>query len=58
VNSVALNLVVLRSADIERAAVFYSRLGLKFTGHRHGTRPEHLSAELVATVFELYPQEV
>ena len=51
----ALNLVVLRSADLERAAVFYECLGLQFTRHRHGSGPEHLSAELGGSVFELYP---
>lgn len=51
-----LNLVVLRSANIESAVGFYSRLGLQFIKHRHGTRPEHNSAELAGTVFELYPQ--
>ena len=51
-----LNLVVLRSSNISRAADFYSRLGLQFTKHRHGTGPEHFSAELPGCVFELYPQ--
>ncbi len=35
---------------------FYSKLGLSFTKHRHGTGPEHFSAELQSGVFELYPQ--
>jgi lactoylglutathione lyase len=52
----ALNLVVLRSADIDQAMAFYSKLGLNFTKHRHGTGPEHYSAELAGAVFELYPQ--
>lgn len=54
-SNVTLNLVVLRSPDIARAAAFYSRLGLHFTSHRHGSGPEHFSAELSETVFELYP---
>src|SRR5436190_15404325 len=52
----ALNLVVLRSFDIERAVAFYSKLGLEFTRHRHGAGVEHYSAELADLVFELYPQ--
>jgi predicted enzyme related to lactoylglutathione lyase len=52
----ALNLVVLRSSDIERAMAFYSKLGLHFTKHRHGSGPEHYAAELASGVFELYPQ--
>src|SRR6266481_8894238 len=41
-----LNLVVLRCADIDRAMAFYSKLGLHFARHRHGTGAEHYSAEL------------
>lgn len=53
---VSLNLVVLRSADISRAAAFYSRLELRFQSHRHGTAPERFSAELSGgAVFDLYP---
>lgn len=52
---ITLNLVVLRSSDIARAAEFYSRLGLQFTQHRHGNGPEHFAAELPGGVFELYP---
>lgn len=55
-NIVSLNLVVLRSPDLPRAVAFYSALGLKFTKHRHGTGPDHYSAELAGSVFELYPQ--
>ncbi len=52
---VSLNLVVLKSPDIERAAAFYSLLGLKFSRHRHGSGPEHFAATLSGIVFELYP---
>jgi len=55
-NNVALNLIVLRSPDMPRAAEFYSRLGLQFTRHQHGGGPEHYAAELGSGVFELYPQ--
>jgi predicted enzyme related to lactoylglutathione lyase len=54
-SSVALNLVVLRSSDLARAAEFYTRLGLQFTRHQHGSGPEHFAAELGSSVFELYP---
>jgi hypothetical protein len=53
--SITLNLVVLRSADLERAVAFYTRLGLRFSRHRHGSGPEHFAAELPGGVFELYP---
>jgi lactoylglutathione lyase len=55
-SSVTLNLVVLRSHDMARAAAFYSNLGLVFRQHRHGSGPEHFAAELPdGGVFELYP---
>jgi len=54
-SNITLNLVVLRSPDLARAAAFYSRLGLRFSQHRHGNGPEHYSAELAGGVFELYP---
>ena len=56
VNIIALHLIVLRSLDLRQSVAFYSALGLNFTKHRHGTGPEHFSAELHGTVFELYPQ--
>ena len=52
---ITLNLVVLRSPDVVRAAAFYSKLGLQFSQHRHGNGPEHFAAELPGGVFELYP---
>ena len=57
--SVALNLIVLRSRDIQRAATFYALVGLSFVEHQHGKNgPVHLAAELGSgsVVFELYPE--
>lgn len=55
-NNIALSLVVLRSSDLTRAMAFYTCLGLQFVSHRHGSGPEHFSAELDGgSVFELYP---
>jgi lactoylglutathione lyase len=50
-----LNLVVLRSADIDRAATFYQRMGLLFTRHSHGSGPVHYSSEVSGLVFEICP---
>lgn len=52
-----LNLVVIRSADLDRAERFYRVLGLSFDRHRHGKGPEHLAAQPCAGgyVFEIYP---
>jgi predicted enzyme related to lactoylglutathione lyase len=52
---VVLNLLVLRSPDVERAARFYGLLGIRFERERHGTGPEHLAARLGPAVLELYP---
>lgn len=50
-----LNLVVLRVADIDRAAAFYRLLGLEFTRHAHGAGPVHYAGDSQGLVFELYP---
>jgi predicted enzyme related to lactoylglutathione lyase len=52
-----LNLVVLRSPDVERARRFYEQLGLTFTQHRHGNGPEHYASEGGSVVFEIYPAD-
>jgi len=49
------NLIVLRSANIERAASFYRELGLPVTRHSHGSGPEHYTLETGELVFEIYP---
>jgi lactoylglutathione lyase len=50
-----LNLVVIRSADIDRAVTFYRLLGMRFTKHSHGNGPAHYTSETMDLVFELYP---
>lgn len=55
-SNISLNLVVLRSPHPARAVAFYSRLGLQFSQHRHGSGQEHYAAKLPdGGVFELYP---
>ena len=54
-HDVQLNLVVIRSADIERAAAFYRLLGLDFVKHAHGSGSEHFSSKLDQATFEIYP---
>ena len=53
---ISLNLVVLRSPDLDQAEAFYLKLGLCFTRHRHGKGPEHLATEMPGGVFEIYPE--
>jgi predicted enzyme related to lactoylglutathione lyase len=55
VADVALNLVVIRSSDLDRAARFYSGIGVRFEREQHGSGPEHLAAEIGGVVFEVYP---
>ncbi len=50
-----LNLVVIRTKDLDRAKSFYELLGMTFERHAHGNGPEHLSFENRSIVFELYP---
>jgi lactoylglutathione lyase len=50
-----INLVVIRCADIEIAARFYSSLGLFFAKEKHGEGPEHYAACVDGFVFEIYP---
>jgi len=52
----AISLVVLRSADVERARAFYEALGLRLTEEQHGDGPRHYSATLGTVVLEIYPQ--
>jgi lactoylglutathione lyase len=54
-SKVQLNLVVIRSGNIEQAAIFYQRLGLSFIKHRHGNGLEHFASELGGVTFEIYP---
>ena len=52
-----LNLIVLRSDDMESLAGFYSALlGKELKRHRHGKGPEHFGTELEGLVFEIYPK--
>ncbi len=54
---VQINLVVIRAADMERAARFYRLLGLSFVKHRHGKGAEHYASETGPVVFEIYPSQ-
>jgi catechol 2,3-dioxygenase-like lactoylglutathione lyase family enzyme len=50
-----LSLIVLRCADLAQSRRFYEALGIVFTLEQHGSGPPHYSAQLGATVLELYP---
>jgi len=50
-----LNLIVIRTQQLEQQAKFYEKLGIKFQYHKHGNSPYHYSADLDGTIFEIYP---
>ena len=54
-NPPSLNLLVIRSKDIDRAKSFYEILGLTFTKHQHGKGLEHFASTIGDLVFEIYP---
>lgn len=50
-----LSLLVIRSPDIDRAAIFYKTLGLLLGRHSHGSGPEHFVGVVDGIAFEIYP---
>ncbi len=50
------NLLVIRSANVDRAVTFYEQIGLHFVRHSHGKGPEHYASESCGFVFEIYPE--
>jgi len=50
-----LDLLVLRCADLELTARFYSALGLDLVAEQHGNGPKHYSARVGETLLEFYP---
>ncbi len=50
------NLLVIRSPDIDRAVTFYTRMGMLFDRHAHGNGPQHYASDICGFVFEIYPQ--
>jgi lactoylglutathione lyase len=52
---IAVTLLVLRCADIERSRAFYESLGFHLQAEKHGSGPEHYSMRIGALVLELYP---
>jgi lactoylglutathione lyase len=52
---IQLNLVVIRSHDVNESVLFYQKLGLNFIKHQHGSRLEHFASEGSLITFEIYP---
>jgi hypothetical protein len=50
----ALNLVVIRSTDVERAKQFYAAMGLPMSRDSLGSVPSHYVSVVCGLVFEIY----
>ncbi|MEP7284489.1 MAG: VOC family protein [Chloroflexota bacterium] len=50
-----LNLLVLRTANLDASLVFYKCLGLEFVEEQHGTGSFHYACEIGGTVIEMFP---
>jgi lactoylglutathione lyase len=50
-----LNLVVLKTGQLERVMQFYAALGLNFQSEQHGQGPHHYSASCGEVLLEIYP---
>jgi catechol 2,3-dioxygenase-like lactoylglutathione lyase family enzyme len=55
VNVRTLNLLVLRSPNMDAARLFYETFGMRFERHAHGAGPEHYASEDARGVLEIYP---
>jgi predicted enzyme related to lactoylglutathione lyase len=54
-SDIKLNLLVLKSHQLDRVKDFYTAMGITFVEERHGDGPLHLSARVGEVVLELYP---
>lgn len=50
-----IRLIVIRTAEPEKLAEFYSWLGLEFEYHKHGNSPYHYAAMVGSMTLEIYP---
>ncbi|WP_025743289.1 VOC family protein [Aquimarina pacifica] len=50
-----INLLVIRTENIEILKTQYEKLGLTFEYHKHGNGPFHYASEENGFVFEIYP---
>ena len=50
-----LNLLVIKTHQLDKIKAQYELLGFDFIYHNRGNRPFHYSAELDGLIFEIYP---
>lgn len=53
--SVKLNLLVIKTRQLDRLKEFYAALGIDFTQERHGAGPLHYAGRVGAIVLEVFP---
>jgi len=51
----SLNLLVLRTTNLEITISFYQKIGLSFTEEQHGKGPIHYSCQIDNILLEIYP---
>lgn len=51
----SLNLIVLRTVDVEKSLAFYRALGLEFQQEQHGNGPVHYASIMRDIVIEIFP---
>ncbi|MDX1946943.1 MAG: VOC family protein [Pirellulaceae bacterium] len=54
---IAMNLLVIEVREMVVAMQFYESLGLVFELEQHGRGPQHYSAKVGSTIFEIYPRD-
>lgn len=50
-----LNLLVLKTRQLDKLKAFYAALGIEFAEEKHGDGPTHLAGRVGEVVVELYP---
>ncbi len=53
----SMNLIVLRTSNVEAMLAFYRALGLDFVQEQHGTGAIHYSTQLGDVTMEIFPAE-
>ena len=53
--TVKLNLLVLKSRQLDRLKEFYAALGIAFAEEKHGDGPTHYAGRVGEALLELYP---
>ena len=54
-SDVSLNLLVLKTHDVQRLRSFYESIGISFKEEQHGPGPLHFAGQMGQVVIEIYP---